>query len=430
MIASGSRQTIFANLIQQACAAALLLSLPNLLDKQEYAQTVFVGILLGFMALADFGLLLVYGRLVPALVTKGNALAIVRWDASVSVFGLLASIFFSLMIALIYWLKFRHGENAAMLSLLPIGLYWISFHISRTMAAGDFSEYQRAIGIRALASLLAIPMVAAAGLSAWFASQVVAALLVMGLIGRRLLEPIGRVDWVLVRSHIPEGLMLCVITAAWLQLLNFGRLYASLVYPAETVAHYGIMGAAYQSLSTLLISAFVPVSVGVLGRFGKSNSEALEFMRTVLARSVWWVLSGSILMTEAAPHALGFFFPDYRFEGNTLLALLLGLVFYPFFLLLGNCMVAKQKAGTYLLLISVALGVCLLVAGLIDLFFQGQGAAWGQLIGLVIFTCSLYLTARSLFGGRPHETWRYLGRCLMGVGFSAFLYAGLRMGLK
>lgn len=429
MISSGSRQTLLANLIQQGCAAALLLSLPNLLDKQAYAQIVFVGVLLGFMALADFGLSLVYGRLAPALAAQGNTAAIKSWDASVLVFGLITSVFFSILIALLYWLKYGYAEHAVMLSFLPAGLYWISFHVTRTTVTGNFSEYRRAVGIRALVSLLAIPMVTVGGLSAWFASQAIAVLLVMGYIGRRLLEPIGRVDWALVRRHVPEGLMLCLITAAWLQLLNFGRLYASVAYPAETVAHYGVIGSAYQSLSTLLISAFLPVSVGMLGRFGKSDSEAFEFMRTVLARSVWWVLAGAFLITEAAPYVFGFVFPDYRFDGATLCALLMGIVFYPFFLLLGNCMVGKQKTGTYLLLIVLALGVCSLAAGLIDLFFEGQGAAWGQLIGLMIFTFSLYLVTRSLCGRTPHEPWRYLGKSLLGVSLTALLYVGLRTEL-
>jgi hypothetical protein len=429
VIAPSSRQTLLANMMQQGAAAALLLILPNLLDKESYAQVVFVGVLLGFMALADLGLSLVYSRVVPGLAMRDDGATIRRWDASIAVFGSAGAVFFSLVLALVYWIKYRQIGHALILFALPLGLYWVAFHVTRMTAAGRFDEYRRVIGARSLASLLAIPFAMVGGLSAWFISLVVAAFLVMVRIGRVLWQPMGQVDWTLLRRHLPEALQLCLVTAAWAQLLNFGRLYASMVYPSEGVAHYGVAGAAYQSISTLLISLFIPVSVGLLGRLGKDDFEAFEYMKTVLARTVWWVLAGAVLATEMSIQALGAIFPEYQFDSAVLVGLMSGIALYPFFLLLGNCMVGKQKTLLYLGNITIAMGVCFLVAQAVDMHFREQGAAWGQLAGLITFTFSLFLSAKYLFRSVANVVLGYLGFSLLRSCALVALYIGVRIHL-
>jgi O-antigen/teichoic acid export membrane protein len=425
MIAA-SRQTLLANLVQQASAAVLLLALPNILEKSAYAQTVFVGVLLSFMALADLGMSLVYGRLVPALIAQGDIESVRRWDASVLQMGLLASCVFAGLVSAVYWVRYEHSSGAILLALLPVAMYWVSFHVTRVTASGDFSEYRRAISVRSLASLLAIPMAAGLGLLGWFASQVAAALLVMGYIGRRLLASFGRVDWTLLRKHVPEGLTLCAITVMWMQLLNLGRLYASLRYPPEEVAHYGVAGAAYQFMAALVISAFLPVSVQVLGRFGRSDRDAFEFMGRILANAAWFVLAGTVLMVELAPFALELVFPSYHFDRGMLFGLLLGVAFYPFFILFGNCLVGKQKGRLYLALLVVGLAAGGLAAMVIDMFSWGQGAAWGQLLGLTIYTALLYGASRALFHEAAPETWNNAGKSLAGVCLFLAVYGATR----
>jgi O-antigen/teichoic acid export membrane protein len=425
MIAA-SRQTLLANLVQQASAAVVLLALPNILGKADYAQTVFVGVLLSFMALADVGMSLVYGRLVPALIAQGDMESIRRWDASVLQMGLLASLAFAGFVSTVYWVRYEYSSGSILLALLPVAMYWTSFHVTRVTASGDFSEYRRAISVRSLASLLAIPMAAGLGLLGWFASQVAAAVLVLGYIGRRLLAPFGSIDWILLRKHVPEGLILCAITVMWMQLLNLGRLYASLRYSPEAVAHYGVAGAAYQFMAALIISAFLPVSVQVLGRFGRSDKDAFEFMGRILANAAWFVLTGTVLMVEIAPFALDLVFPSYHFDSWMLCGLLLGVAFYPFFILFGNCLVGKQKGRLYLALLVVGLAAGGLAAMVIDMFSWGQGAAWGQLLGLTIYTALLYGASRALFHKAAPATWNKAGKSLAGVCLFLAVYGAMR----
>ena len=419
-------QTLLANFMQQASAVILLLFLPNLLDKHAFAQIVFISVLLSFMVTADLGLSLVYGRLAPALNAAGDIVAIRTWNSSVLAFGLIASCFFSIFTAFIYWLKYGHLEYVALLLFLPVGLYWISFHVSQISVKGDFTEYRRVIGMRSLAALLALPLVLALGLIGWFVSQIASVLLVLAYIGRGLPWPLGKASWSLVCRHVPEGLLLCAITAAWMQLLNFGKLYSSVNYSTELIAHYGVAGAAYQSLSTLLISAFLPVTVAMLGHFGLSNKDAFTFMGKVLRRSIWWVLIGTLIVIEVAPHLFRIFFPSYQFDVWMLMALLLGVAFYPFLILFGTCMVGKRRGAIYLLLILVSLLASVAAALLIDWFAHGLGAAWGQFLGVMIFTWCLYWVVYSLFAEEAMAIWVYVGRSLAVITVLALIYMAAR----
>jgi len=125
---------------------------------------VFVGVLLGFMALADLGLFLAYSCVVVGLVMRDDGATIRRWDVSVAVFGSAVAVHFSLVLAFVYWFNYQHIGHALTLASLPVELYWVAFHVSRITAAGRFYEYRRAIVARHIASLLTIPFAMVGGL--------------------------------------------------------------------------------------------------------------------------------------------------------------------------------------------------------------------------------------------------------------------------
>lgn len=426
MILAGSRQTLFANLSQQVCAAALLLTLPNLLTKVEYAEIVFVSTLLSFIVLSDLGFSLVYGRVVPSLLAQDGNADVADWDATVLGFGLLSASVFSILIAVLYWARFHHVERSLLVLLLPIATFWLSFHVSRISVRGEFSEYRRVVSVRSLASLLAILMTAWMGLLGWFVSQLIAALVAMLYVGRRLFKPLGRMNWPLVRSSIPEGLMLCVITALWLQLLNLGRLYASVRYGSDELAHYGVVSAASQSLSTLLISAFLPATLGLLRKLHIGDDAALEFVDGTLHRTVWWAFAAVVIVIEASGPVLTIAFPKYQFADWVMFPLLAGISLYPFLILFGTYLVGKKQGHLYLGALSVGFGMAWLVAELTEDSFPGQGAAWGQLAGLVAYSVAILIAVRMVAPECALGYLKRIGGLLLRLAAAAVLYLLLR----
>lgn len=402
MIAA-SRQTLAANIIQQLCAAALILLLPNILSKADYAQVVYVGVLLSFAAFADIGISLVYGRIVPALHTTKNLAELGKWNSTTLTFGLLTSAIYSLAIAAIFYARYENALHALLLLPVPFIIFWFSFHVGCMSAAGDFSEYRKSITWRSLGSLVALPLAQTFALTGWFIGMLIAAGIGLARLGKRLFQPTGALHWNLVREHLFEGVILSSISVLWLQLLNFARLYASMRYSADDIATYGIISAAYQSVSMLVISIFLPISVGILGRYGESEESALAFARDIIKRSVPLAIAATLFGIVTGPYVLRFCFPSYHFDNTTLTVMLLGIMFHPFFIVWGNLMVAGKQFLRYLLLIILGLSASVGVAMLVE---NAHGAAWGQCAGILSYTLILFLTVWTMTGHKTTALWR------------------------
>ncbi len=420
MIAA-SRQTLIANIIQQACAAAVILLLPNIMSKPDYAQVVYVGVLLSFAAFADVGISLVYGRVVPALHTMKNHAALSVWNSTSLKFGLLTSSVYAVIIAALFYARYETTLHAMLLLPVPFIVFWFSFHVGRMSATGDFHDYRKSITWRALGSLMVLPLALVIGLTGWFVGTLGAAMLALARLGKRLWQPIGGIDWGIIRRHLKEALLLSSISVLWLQLLNFARLYASMHYNAEDIATYGILSAGYQSVSALVISIFLPVSVGLLGRYGESEASAMTFAHTILRRSLPWVLALTCLGIVAAPYVLAWGFPSYQFSTDTITPMLLGLPLHPFFIIWGNLLVARQHAWRYLLIILLGLAASAATAGAIDHTYPIHGAAWGQLGGLTLYTIILYAAARATLSNAFATLWNKQLLYLVGVGIVGLL---------
>lgn len=414
MIAA-SRQTVMANLVQQACAAALILALPNILSKPDFAQVVYVGVLLSFGAFADLGMSLVYGRIAPALHTTQSVDLLHRWNRTTLTFGLYTSAAFAVVISLLYFVRFGNLPQALLLLPVPFLVFWFSFHVGRVSSTGDFSEYRKSITWRALGSLLVIPLSQVLGLIGWFAGTLAAAMLALARLGRRLRSPWESIDRSLVRGHLREGLLLALTSVLWLQLLNFARLYASVAYASEELATYGIIASAYQSVSALLISIFLPISVGILGRYGESEQHAQEFARQMLLRSVPWVALITLLGIALASPVLHWCFPSYRFGEQNLHFMLLCLLFQPFLMVWGNLLIAGRRTLRYLLLIMSGLVVASITARYVDQFDAPLGAASGQLAGIGGYTFLLGMVAWRSAKNCDGGIWRIQALYLMAV---------------
>jgi hypothetical protein len=397
-----SRRTLIANVVQQACAAATILVLPNVLPTLAFAETVYVGVLLSFIAMADLGLTHVHNRIVPALFGRGEKDAIADWDRTVHSFGLMTTFIFAAGISLSYFLKFHSVLNALLLFPVAPLTFLASFHVSRISCMGDFLSYQRMTMLRSVLTVGILPLAYLWGLTGWFVGMLVIAGLLLAYVRRQSWVTYLAIDWALVRRHVGEGLLRCGIAVIWLQLLNVGRLYASTHYPHAEIAEYGIAASAYQSLAALIISAFLPVTVETLRRFGHGADDAMQYVHRIGERVAPWILIGTIVVTEISPAVFHLVFPSYHLDPTMLASLLLGVIFYPFFIVWGNCMVGAQRFIPYIGFILFGLASAWLVAS----YFgdDKRGAAIGQFVGLMMYSLAMYLVAPRVLNA-PRKLW-------------------------
>jgi len=416
MMLTASRQTLVANLFQQICAAILLLVLPNLLTKDAYAEIVFATVLLSFAALSDLGLSLVYGRIVPMLHQEGAKQKLKLWDENTLAFGLLASCIYAAIIAAIYYLKYGNFYHSLMLLWIPVlTLFW-AFHIGRVSARGDFSAYRRVISWRALGTLLTIPSVWAFQLTGWFVGMIGACGLLWLRFARWIPRCRPKLHHPLITSHLKEAITLGVMTVIWMQLINFARLYASVQYVPDTLAHYGIMSAGFQSASTLIISIFLPFNVALLRSFSHGDRHALCYAYNVIKQAAPWIILLTALAIPTAILCLKLVFPDYEFEPQTVGMLLLPLMLHPYFIMAGGIFVGRKQPLQY---VSIITGCMLLAFGSAYLFdcylvTDHSGAVWGQLIGLSCFTLLLHLGVWHYTSNFAAPLWRRLHFCCAG----------------
>jgi O-antigen/teichoic acid export membrane protein len=426
---SSARHTLITNVTQQICAALVILYLPNILGKADYAQVVYVSVLLSFGFFADAGISMTYGRVVPALLAQNNHDEVGLWNSTTLVFGFLASTVYSFVIAFLYYARYGHALNTLLLLPVPFVVCWFSFHSSRAVAGADFSIYRQVNSWRSISSLIVFPLALVCGLTGWFIATLTAALIALLSLGRQLLQPLGAPHWALVRKHLREGLMLSSSSVLWMQLLNFARLYASVRYSAEDIATYGIVSAAYQSFSTLIISVFLPVGVGLYSRYGESEEKALAFAGHIIARSLPLVMVVTVLVIVTAPAIFRFCFPTYHVDNVLLVTMLLSIVFYPFIMVYRDLMIARKHSGQFLLVVVSGMVISLLCSLAADSYHPGHGAAWGQLVGIMSYTLLLFVVISYDAGEQARVAWRsqacYLGGacalCAVVIGVGAVI---------
>lgn len=304
-------------------------------------------------------------------------------------FGLLTSLVFATGVSASYFAKF--GSMLYALLLFPVAplVFLSSFYVTRASCLGDFVSYRRMVIARALLALGILPLVFFWGITGWFVGTLLAAFLLL-LYSREAAIPfVNKIDWCLVRENIGEGLLRCGITVLWLQLLNVGRLYASTNYSHEQLASYGIAASVYQSLGAVVMAAFIPVGVETLRRFGNGADDAMRYVHDIGEKVALWVLLGTIIVTEISQPLFQMIFPAYRLDPVMQASLLSGIIFYPFFIIWGNCLIGARHLFSYAFLISLGLATAWLVAA----YFGNdtRGAAIGQFVGLMVYSFSMYL---------------------------------------
>jgi hypothetical protein len=418
-----TRRTLIANGAQQLSGAALLLALPNLLDKTAYAEVVFVTVLLSLSGIADLGLSLVYARATPPLHAKGETEALRRWDATIVGFGTFGALIYTAIIVGIYLFQYGNLTHALILLPVPLLMFWANFQVTRMAARGDFREYLGVTLTRASLLTSAIPFAWLGGATGWFAAQLLGAVVVFARILRRWRTAWGLIDSATVMRYAGESVLLAFASVAWLQLINFARLYASANYPSVVLATYGVSTSAYQSAAALVLAGFVPTTVGILARVGVNSHDGYLHVNALLRRTSLLGVPAVILAGVCAWPVLRFVFPHYEFEPRMVFTLMLGIVFYPFLICWGNCLVGLRRPLLYGVVIALAGGAGWIAAHLADQREFPIGGAIGQLTALVVLPV-LLLAANLVLANRKSRAVIWRGAGLFAVSLTLALASG------
>ena len=422
-----SRDTVIANIAQQGSALLLLVTIPNLLSIEHFAEVVFVGVVLSFTRFSDLGLSSVYGREMPRHHAMNEAAEIGLWNRTIFWFGVLGGTVAGGIAAIVMGVRFGALADAALVALLPVLIAVTSTYASMASVRGDFRAYRNnQIGL-SLSRLLAIPFVLILGLLGWLAAQAVSLGLVAAKLGTAWIPMPRGIDWVLLRRSLPAALQLALISLLWAQLMDSGRLLAAIHYPPEGIAIYGLLTSGYQSVYSLVISAYLPVTVKTLGMLGRSDRDAAEYLFDVIHRSLPAVFVLAIAAAELSPWILGIMFPKYRIDPVMPQAILCGLTVLPFVATLGNLFIGKRRNMAYLAILAVTLAA---TAGLEHLLRPEIGiraAAVAQLSGTFMLAALLLIVGRILFVEVFKETHGKMRSAVIRLGVLWAVYLSIKI---
>ena len=164
--------------------------------------------------------------------------------------------------------------------VIPLN-FLINLNITKTACFGDFSYYKKLINIKSICTLSIIPFSFFFGITGWFLGTLFPLLFLLAYRTNFLGIKFYKNYWFILSPHLKEALSRCIIGLIWIQLLNLGRLYASLHYSSNMLAEYGISTLVYQSLSALIISAYLPVTVETLRNFGLNKKKGIFYLVAV-----------------------------------------------------------------------------------------------------------------------------------------------------
>ena len=386
----GSGRTITANAGQQVAAVAVFMSVPLIVTPAEFGQAVFAMTLIALSAIADLGLSQVYGRMAPGLATK-DPNGLVEVERALLGFGLVSSGLFAIGIATLHYQEFGAAFDAALLGVAVVATFVSGFAASRASVRSDFELYRNVILARSLGLVSAVPLTALVGVTGWFLAQAIASFFALAVAVRRTPLPRARLDFGFVRRHALEGLQLAAATALWLQLINFSRLYATVHLREAELASVGLVAAAFQSLSTLAISAFLPLSVDLYRRFSRVPGEAMARANAIARLAALPALLAMFVACLAGPPLLSLTFPSYQIDGSAAALIFSSIALFPFFLSWSTALVATERSRVYLVLIGGSLAAGFGAARVAGDAGGAMSAAIGQIVALLCLTLGVWV---------------------------------------
>lgn len=395
-ILKNSKHTLSANIVNQIFAMFIFLTIPNILSTEDYAQTVYISVLMSFIVLSGFGMSFVYSRIMPAIYALDDEEKIEEFNQTFFWFQLMMSFMGSIIICIIYYLKYENLLNSFLLLFLyPLTLL-ITFFIQKSSVQEDFLRYKNINIKKSVTRTLIIPMAYLFNVGGWLGGQIVSSIFVIFTIKEKLILGRNRIKLSIIKEHLLEGLLLLASFFFWNQLLNSGRLFATLNYDTSSIALYGLTNAGYSMLLTLSISIFLPVTVASLKIMQTDTKSAIEQLFNVIIKTSLVLSIVVISAIEIAPYLYKIFFPAYILDVKILSYQLLSLMTLPLIATLGNVFIGL-KAPIKIIIIN---GISFILSYLVFRIFIDDihSAAFAQLVGMTFLGVSLFLSVIFFYG--------------------------------
>ena len=386
--------TLNANIIGQFLGIITYLIVPNILGQRRYAQIVFISVLLSFSVLFEFGFQFVYGRLMPYILRKNSQKEILKYNSTFFWIRLFGAGLGGIILGSIYYLRYRNLLVSFLLMLFIILQFLFTFCIQQFTVKEDFRMYQYFNIQYSVVKLVIIPFTYFLYISGWIAAQVVSLGCVLSqkrllFIIKNLIFSNIQIDTNIIKNHFGEALLLIGNFFLWRQLLNSGRLWASMYYPDKLLSQYGLINSEYSILQSLIISIFLPVSVKIYKIVKEDPSYAIDFLATLVFRINFLFFLFTALAIFVSPYLFSHFFAKFVIDLNVLKYMMLSILFLPVISSFGSLFIGVGKP----IFLIFSYGSGFLLSFLIAIFFRTliDGASIAQLCGIAFSSFSLLL---------------------------------------
>lgn len=370
-----------ANIVNQIFGILIFLTIPNILSPNDYSQTVYISVLLSFIIISNFGMNFVYSRIMPSVYEQNNLNKIEEYNQTFFWFGFTMSLFGSIIIASIYFLKYGSVLNAIVLIFLDPVVKIVTFLIQMYTVQEDFLVYRNLNIKNSFLKLLIIPMAYLFGVGGWVGGKIIASLLIIHMSNKNFFLKKDKINLFLIKKYFSEGLILLANFFFWTQLLNSGRLFAVSEGNDEIIAQYGMTNAGYILLMGFSISIFLPVTVASLKIITVDTKGAIEQLFNVIIKTSLPLFIMTVVAIELSPYLYVWFFPKYIIDYNILKYQLLSLMTLPIYATLGNIFLGTKQP---MKLLSIYIFSFMIAYGSFYIFSNKYGivsAAFAQFIG-------------------------------------------------
>lgn len=390
-----------ANIGQQVSGLILFLSVPNLLTVDQYASVVAMTTAISFLGFSDLGLGNAYSRDLVGLEAANDFSKIIALDKAIFWGKIYLSSILGCIFTTVFYFYGHSFFDSISLTILAVVLTLVQMLAAKFASQEQFSLSKALITIQSLMRLFQIPLAWAYGYEGWLLGFMLSAcspVLIkdVRIILKKIIFCKTCVDFEIIKSKFRPGIQLGLITLAWAQLLNVGRLIASTSYPDDVIAAYGVVSGLYQVAASFIISISVPQTVK-LYKIYETNARN-SFIYAVdsawrLSLLAFFLASTIVILFSLLANDL---FPAINIDFWVLFFTVSSLFLYPAVVTLGAYLVAARRYLPYLSIIIFGLIISYVIGAVGYGSFGFRAGSIAQFFSIFVYVLILIVYTRLL----------------------------------